>query len=48
MKVVHMMEVFEHEKIVNKDGREERGLSVVRRYFVMHEVALENLQMRDA
>lgn len=32
---------------MNKDGKEAQGLLVVRQYFAMHEVALENLQMRD-
>lgn len=47
VKVVHMMKGFEYEKTANEDGRREQVLLVVRQYFAMHEMALENLKMRD-
>lgn len=42
-----MMERVEIEQTENKDGKEQPGLLVAMKYFVMQEVAMENLQMRD-
>lgn len=42
-----MMERVEKEQTENKDGKEQPGLLVARKYFAMQKVALENLQMND-